>query len=171
MEIRVKKNLIIINSLEFLEINKFFYRAPHPIDLRIAQYPMLIDCGQSNESNELDSHSHVEIVLDRRASLLGKLRAVRPSVRSHGEDMAELSIRHRREKRCRPRSGSLHLDWYRQPARGRAAVGIEDYSSSLASSSYALSRACWTSVGTCWYSAYVMLKVPRPLVRELRAVQ
>ena len=28
MEIRVKKKLIIINSLEFLEINKFFYRAP-----------------------------------------------------------------------------------------------------------------------------------------------
>ena len=62
----------------FYKSYKFYLSSTHPIDFRTTQYLILRDCGQSNESNELDSHSHAETVLDRRASLLGKLRTVRP---------------------------------------------------------------------------------------------
>ncbi len=45
------------------------------------------------------------------------------------------------------------------------------YSSSFWLSSYSLRRRFWTSVGTCWYSAYFMVKVPRPEVSELSEVE
>ena len=45
------------------------------------------------------------------------------------------------------------------------------YSSSFWLSSYSLRRRFCTSVGTCWYSAYFMVKVPRPEVSELSEVE
>ena len=45
------------------------------------------------------------------------------------------------------------------------------YSSSFWLSSYSLRRRFWTSVGTCWYSAYFIVKVPRPEVSELSEVE
>ena len=51
------------------------------------------------------------------------------------------------------------------------AKGKKTYSSSFWLSSYSFSRRFWTSVGTCWYSAYFMVKVPRPEVSELRVVE
>lgn len=137
----------------FYKSYKFYLSHPHLIDFRTTQYLILRDCGQSNESNEFDSHSHARPCLtDRRApSESCGLSAHKCGAMAKIWQSQAYAIEG--EKRCRPRNGSLHLDWYRQPARGMAAVEIEDYSSSLASSSYALSRACWTSVGTCWYSA------------------